>query len=329
MDRRAFISSVTGGLLAAPLAADAQQAGKVYRIGALTELAQTTPPGQGPFYDRMRELGWVYGRDYLTERRTFGDQIERIPDLATELMRSGVDVFLITGAKQAALLQQVAGTIPIVSSAGGDLVAAGLVASLARPGGNITGVQTQTIQIAGKHLSLLKEIIPRLSRVGMLTSDSDLMPQLKAASIRDAEDGAKALNIRLQVVTVRGAGEFEAAYAAFRREGAQALLVHRSATTMTNIKSVTALALAHRLPTMCDNPFLVTSGGLMSYGVNWDEMPRSVADATDKIFRGVKASEIPIHQVTTFWLAINLKTAKALGLTIPPSLLQRADQVIE
>jgi putative ABC transport system substrate-binding protein len=320
---------MAGGLLAAPLAAEAQPVGKVYRIGALTELTQTTPPGQGPFYDRMRELGWIYGRDFLTERRTFGDQIERIPDLAAELMRSGVDVFVITGAKQAALLQQVAGTIPIVSSAGGDLVAAGLVASLARPGGNITGVQTQTIQVAGKHLSLLKEIIPRLSRVGMLTSDSDLMPQLKEASVRDAEASAKALNIRLQIVTVRGAGEFEAAYAAFRREGAQALLVLRSATTMTNMKPVTTLALTYRLPTMCDIPFLVTSGGLMSYGVNWDEMTRSVADATDKIFRGVKASEIPIHQVTTFWLAINLKTAKALGLTIPPSLLQRADQVIE
>ena len=329
MDRRAFIGTMAGGLLAAPLAAEAQPVGKVYRIGALTELTQTTPPGQGPFYDRMRELGWIYGRDFLTERRTFGDQIERIPDLAAELMRSGVDVFVITGAKQAALLQQVAGTIPIVSSAGGDLVAAGLVASLARPGGNITGVQTQTIQVAGKHLSLLKEIIPRLSRVGMLTSDSDLMPQLKEASVRDAEASAKALNIRLQIVTVRGAGEFEAAYAAFRREGAQALLVLRSATTMTNMKPVTTLALTYRLPTMCDIPFLVTSGGLMSYGVNWDEMTRSVADATDKIFRGVKASEIPIHQVTTFWLAINLKTAKALGLTIPPSLLQRADQVIE
>jgi putative ABC transport system substrate-binding protein len=329
VDRRAFIGTLASGLLAAPLAAEAQQARKVYRIGALTELTQTSPPGQGVFYDRMRELGWIYGRDFVTERRTFGDQIERIPDLAAELMRSGVDVFLITGAKQAALLQQVTRTIPIVSSAAGDLVAAGLVASLARPGGNVTEVQTQTIQVVGKHLSLLKEIIPRLSRVGMLTSESDLMPQLMAASIQDAEAGAKALNIRLQVVTIRGAEEFDAACVAFRREGAQAIRVLRSATTVTHLKAVTDLALKYRLPTMCDIPYLVTVGGLISYGINWDEMTRAIADVTDKTFRGAKASEIPIQQPTMFWLAANLKTAKALGLTIPPSLLQRADQVIE
>jgi putative tryptophan/tyrosine transport system substrate-binding protein len=165
--------------------------------------------------------------------------------------------------------------------------------------------------------------------VGMLASESDLLPELRAASILEADAGAKALSIRLQVVTVRGVWEFEAAYTAFRQEGAQAILVLRSALTIININSVTALALKYRLPTMSDMPLLVTAGGLMSYSIGWDEMIRSVADITDKLFRGTKAGDIPIHQPTTFWLAINLKTAKVLGLTIPPSLLQRADQVIE
>jgi putative ABC transport system substrate-binding protein len=328
MDRRVFLGALAGGLFAARLAAEAQQVGKVYRIGVINEVVPPSPVGQGAFYDRMRDLGWVYGRDIVTERRIYGAQVDRIPDLAAELIRWGVDVFVVAGAKQTALVQQVTRTIPIISLGSGDLVAAGLAASLARPGGNVTGVQTQGLQF-GKHLSLLKEIIPRLSRVGLLRGASDTMPELMAAYVREAEVGAKALGIRLQVATVRGVEEFEAAFAAFRHEGAQAILVARTAIMIIYLKSITALALKYRLPTISDLPQLVTEGGLMSYGVSWDEMQRSVADIADKIFRGTKAGEIPIHQPTTFWLAINLKTAKALGLTIPPSLLQRADQVIE
>jgi ABC-type uncharacterized transport system substrate-binding protein len=328
MERRTFLAGMAGGLLAAPLAAEAQQAGKVYRIGSILEVMPSNPVGRGPFFDRLRELGWVYGQNYLFERRVFGDQIDRIPDLAAELIRWGADVFLVTGVPQAVRVQQVTRTIPIVSYTAGDLVAAGLAASLAKPGGNVTGIQNLTVHLPGKHLSLLKEIVPRLSRAGILRSESDYPSEVFAAYIREAEADAKALRIQLHIPTVRGEVDFEAAFAAFRHEGAQAILVLRSPVVVAHLKTVAALALKHRLPAICD-AFIAESGGLMSYGVNQTELLRSIADITDKILRGVKASEIPIQQPTTFWLAINLKTAKALGLTIPPSLLQRADQVIE
>jgi putative tryptophan/tyrosine transport system substrate-binding protein len=173
MDRRAFTGTLAGCLFAAPIAAEAQQPGKVYRIGSITDVVTPTPVGQGPFYDRMRELGWVYGRDYLVERRVSGDQVARIPDLATELIRWGADVFIVTGVPQAQRVQQVTRTLPIVSWTAGDLVASGLVASLTRPGGNVTGIQMLTVHLPGKHLSLLKDIIPRLSRVGILRSEAD------------------------------------------------------------------------------------------------------------------------------------------------------------
>ena len=328
MPRRTFMALVSGGLLAAPLAAEAQQKGKVYRIGAISDIPPSMPEGQGRFYDRMRELGWVYGQNFLLERRIFGDQYERIPDMASELIRWGADVLYVPGATSAALVQQVTRTIPIVSVAATDLVAAGLAASLARPGGNVTGVQTQTTQVGSKHLSLLKEAIPRLSRVGLVISPEYLLPR-NAPYVQEAEAGATALKVQLRIVAIQGVEEVEAAFAAFRHERREAVVLARSAILTTHIKTMVALALKHRLPTISDLPQLVTEGGLMAYGVSWVEMFRSVADIFDKIFRGAKASEIPIHQSTTFSLAVNLKTAKALGLTIPQSLLLRADQVIE
>jgi len=274
----------------------------------------------------MRELGWVYGRDFVTERRAYGDQLERIPDLAVELSRKGVDVFLVQGAPQAARVQQVTQTIPIVATSA-DLVAAGRATGLARPGANVTGVQTLG-QLAGKHLSLLREVIVGFSRAGVLeTPDGD--QGIFAAYIQEAEASAKALNVLLQVPTVHGAGDFATAFAAFRHDRAQAILVHWTPVLVSHFKTVAALALKHRLPTISDLPDFASAGGLMTYGVNGSEVSRLVADIIDKIFRGAKASEVPIRQATTFWLAINLKTAKALGLTIPPSLLLRADQVIE
>jgi len=326
MERRTFLGVITSGLLAAPLAAEGQQPGKVWRIGAIFDIPADRPAGQGWFYDRMRELGWVYGQNFLLERRIYGDQYERIPDMASELIRWGADVLYVPGVISAALVQQVTRTIPIVSVAATDLVAAGLAASLARPGGNVTGVQTQTTQVGSKHLSLLKEAIPRLSRVGLVIP-RDSPGYL--AYVQEAEAGATALNVQLRIVAIQGVEEVEAAFAAFRHERREAIVLARSATIITHIKTIVALALKHRLPTISDLPQLVTEGGLMAYGVSWAEMFRSVGDIVDKIFRGAKASEIPIHQSTTFSLAVNLKTAKALGLTIPQSLLLRADQVIE
>jgi len=327
---------LTGFVLAwAPLGAAAQEykAGKVYRLGSIYAENPTAPPGQGPFYDRMRELGWVYGQHYVIERRAYGDQLERIPDLAAELMRSGVDIFLTSGTTVARRLQQVTRTIPIVTFDAGDLVQGELAASVARPGGNVTGVQSLMPEIVGKHLALLREAIPGLSRSGVLrgggpgTSEADLRSGTRM--IRNVETTANALGIHLQIVEASRVETFNAAFSEFRVGRAQGILVLRSAFLFTHQRTVADLALKHRLPAISDIPPFATNGGLMSYGYELREASRLVAETIDQLFRGAKASETPIRQVTTFRLSINLKTAKALGLTIPPSLLQRADQVIE
>jgi len=324
VDRRRFLSGSLA-LFAWPLAAEAQPAGKIYRIGLLASgTLPTTPAGQGPLlYERLRELGWVYGRDFVAEERAYGDRIDRLPDLAAELIRTGVDIFVVEGAADAVRVQQVTHTIPIVTLRAGDLVAAGLAASLARPGGNVTGIQTLQPELAAKHLSLLKEAIPHLARSGILFVGSN------AAVLREAEVGGKALGIALQIVSIPGADELDAACSAFQAERAQAVVVVRSQFMSTYAKTVADLALKHRLPTISEPSGFARQGGLMSYGYNFRDTTRSAAEIVDKILRGAKASEIPIQQATAFQLIINLKTAKALGLKIPPSLLARADEVIQ
>ena len=273
--------------------------------------------------ERLRELGWVYGRDFVVEQRAFGDRIERIPDLAAELIHTGVDIFVVEGATDAALVQRVTHTIPIVTLRAGDIVKAGLAASLARPGGNVTGIQTLQPELAAKQLSLLKEAIPRLSRSGVLFAGT------YPAVLREVEAAGKTLGIALQVESIRGGDELERAFSAFQAKRAQAVVVVRSQYLATHMNTLVNLALKHRLPTISDTTRLAGQGGLMSYGFNHRETTRSAAEIVDKILRGAKAGEIPIQQATTFDLVINLKTAKALGLTIPPSLLQRADEVIQ
>jgi putative ABC transport system substrate-binding protein len=272
----------------------------------------------------MRELGWVHGQNFVVERSAYGDQPERIPDLAAELMRSGVDIFVVSGSFVARRLQQVTRTIPIVASDAGDLLQGGLAASLARPGGNVTGVQTLMPEVVGKHLALLKEAIPRLSRLGVFTIEPGT-----SDGVRAAETSGKALGIRLQIVRVPRVEDFGAAFSALRTGRAQGIIVLRSAFMASHRKTVVDLALKHRFATISDILFFATDGGLMSYGFDSREAFRLLAETVDQILRGAQASETPIRQVTTFRLTINLKTAKTLGLTIPPSLLQRADQVIE
>jgi putative tryptophan/tyrosine transport system substrate-binding protein len=331
MERRTFIAVVSGGLLAAPLAAEAQQAGKIWRVGSLLAERPPTPPGQGLWYDRMRELGWAYGQHYVVDRRIHGDQFERIPDLAAELMRSGVDIFLVGGSQVARRLQEVTPTIPIVVSDAGDLVQGGLAVSLARPGGNVTGVQTLMPEVVGKHVALLKEAIPGLSRSGVLIAglEAERSTTSWVPMIREAETSAKALGLSLQIVTVPRVEDFDTAFSAFRTRRVQGTLVLRTSFLYVHRKTVIDVALKHRIATISDVPGFATDGGLLSYGYDLRELVRLLADTIDQIFRGAQASETPIRQVTTFRLSVNLKTAKALGLTIPPSLLQRADQVIE
>jgi putative ABC transport system substrate-binding protein len=326
IDRRRFLAGTGAVLLAGPLAAETQQAGKVYRIAVISSGTPPPPPaGQGPIlFERMRELGWLYGRDYVAEQRTFGDRIERIPDLAAELIRTGVDVFVVEGGTDARFVRQTTHMIPIVTLRAGDLVEAGLAASLARPGGNVTGIQTLQPELAAKHLSLLKEAIPRLSRTGMLFGGA-----MYEAVLREAEAAGKVLGISLQAVTIPGADGLEGAFSAFQAGRAQAVVVVRSQYLSTHLQTVVDVAWKHRVPTISDNNNLARRGGLISYGYNFRSTVRSAAEIVDKILRGTRASEIPIQQATTFDFVINLKTAKALGLTIPPSLLGRADEVIQ
>jgi putative ABC transport system substrate-binding protein len=245
-------------------------------------------------------------------------------------MRTGADVFVVEGSGDAVRVQQVTYTVPIITLRAGDLVEAGLAASLARPGGNVTGIQTLQPELAAKHLSLLKEAIPRLSRSGILFEGAVSSTGSGSASavLRKAEAAGKALGIALQIVTIRGAG-LEGAVAALQAERAQAVIVVRSQFLSTHLKTLVDLALKHRLPTISDGASFARQGGLMSYGYNSRDIVRSAAEIVDKILRGAKASEIPIQQAATFELVINLNTTKALNLTIPPSLLARADQVIE
>ena len=342
MERRTFIGLMTGGLLAAPLAAQAQSTGKVYRIVSIVDVMPSNPSaapwplpvGQGPLFDRLRELGWVHGQNVLFERLAYGDHIERIPDLAAEAMRSGVDIFIVSSGIVSRRLQQVTRTIPIVAAVAGDLVQGGLAASLARPGGNVTGVQTFLPEMSGKNLALLREVNPTLSRSGVLigelgVSEAELRSITFGPMLREVETSGKALGVSLQIVGVHRVEDFAAAFAAFRRERAQGLLALRSTFMFAHRKIIADLALKHRLPAISDIPGFVQDGGLVSYGFDIAEALRLLAETIDQILRGTPASEVPIRQVRTFRLSINLKTAKALGLTIPPSLLQRADQVIE
>jgi putative ABC transport system substrate-binding protein len=326
---------LTLSLFVAPLVTEAQPAGKISRIGIITTETPTQPPGQGPLWERMQQLGWVYGQNVIAEWRASGGQNERVPELAADLMRAGVDVFVVVSAHAAQRVREVTRTLPIVVFAAGDLIEAGLAASLARPGGNVTGVQSFQVDLAAKQLSLLKEAIPRLSQAGLfihgVPSEAALRSgrSIYGGMLRELEAAAPALRVRLQIAIPRDPQEFEGTFASFQRDGAGAVVVFGSELVAIHRKTLAALALRHRLPAIYQAGAYVTDGGLMSYGPDFREHTRLLAETLDKILRGAKAGDVPIQQSTKFELVINLKTAKALGLTIPQTLLLRADQVIE
>ena len=329
MNRRTFLAG-TGAVVAAPFAAEAQQPRRVYRI-ALLYAGLPSIGGQGPFEERRRELGWVKGRDFVTEHRSFEGQYEREGDLAAELLRAGVDVFVAQGGYDALLVQKVTPTIPIVVTMGGYLVLSGVAPSLTRPGGNVTGIQTLQPQLIGKQVSLLKDANPRLSRSALLfhTTDRSPLGPFSESVVHEAEATAKTLGISLQTVRVVDADELDKAFPTFHAQRAQGVVIVRDAFIGAQLKTLVDLALKFRLPTISEVNSFAARGGLMTYGYNLDDAVRKATDIVDKILRGANVSEIPIQQATTFRFVINLKTAKALGLTIPQSVLLRADQVIE
>jgi ABC-type uncharacterized transport system substrate-binding protein len=325
--RRAFLHAVGGGVLV-PLAAEAQPTGKVYRIGCiLTAAPNETVHLIKALSEGLRELGYVEGRNVVVEKRFAEGRQDRLPALATELVQLKVDV-LVTGSNPViAVVKQLTATIPVVMAVSRDPVGAKFVASLARPGANITGLANDTApEIIGKNLALLKEAVPRAARVAFLWNP---VPPGAKASKNVVESAARNLGVSFQSVEVRARDDFDGAFAAMVRERANGVVVAQDPVTFDSRSQVVLLAAKNRLPAVYGVREFAEVGGLMSYGPNIADQFRRAATYVDKILKGARPGDLPIEQPTKFELVINLKTARALGLTIPPSLLQRADQVIE
>ncbi len=326
---------LTIGLLVAPLVAEAQSSGKVYRIGILYAASPEFNPNADPtdraLVDGLREHGYVVGQNLVIEFRTAFGKRERLPELALELVKIPVDLILVPGATHTRAAKQATSTIPIVFGAiAADPVQAGLVDSFARPGGNVTGTTALPDQIEGKRLQLLKETLPTLVRVGVLVNPG--WPPDLGQRFRDGEQAAATrLGLPLRFVPASAPGDLPGAFAAMVRDHAQAVVVPNDAmfSGAANVRVIADLALRHRLPGMYDERQYVTAGGLMTYGTNVEAIWRRTARYVDRILKGAKPADLPVEQPTVFDLVINLKTAKTLGLTIPPSVLARADEIIQ
>jgi ABC-type uncharacterized transport system substrate-binding protein len=330
MDRRAFISGITLGLLAAPLAAVAQQAGKVWRIGVLG-FAPTTADMVGPdpknaapnaLLRGLRELGYVYGQHFVTESRGAEGKPERFPDLVAELINLQVDVIVTVAASMPAV-KKATSTIPVVFPGHPDPVGRGFVQSLSHPGGNFTGLSFQEVELIRKRLELLKELVPTGGLVAVLWH------QAGPNQWKIAEATARGRGWRLLSLPIRDVAEIKKAFRAATTARAGSLLVVAGQALDPDPQEVVALAAKYRLPAMYHFRYFVGYGGLMCYGPDLFEIWRAAAVFVDKILRGAKPGDLPVEQPTKYELVINRKTAKALGLTIPPALLQRADRVIE
>jgi putative ABC transport system substrate-binding protein len=315
-------------LLAVPLAMGAEQPGKTYRVAYLAAAPRSSNQVLlAQFQQGMRELGYVEGRNLVLETRFAEGQLERLPTLAQELVQLKPDVMFVSTTPGALAAKAATPTIPIVFVAVADPVGSGLISNLARPDGNVTGVTHIVAELTGKRLELLKEIVPSASRIAVLVNPED--PNA-TAQIRNAEAAARGLGVQLQpMLTVRGASDLERAFEAIPRSGAAAALRMVDPTVDPLRARTVELAARYRLPIMFAFRNDVESGGLVAYGANLPVEFRQAATFVHKILRGARPGDLPIEQPTKFELIINLKTAKALGLTIPPSLLQRADQVIE
>ena len=329
MDRRAFLAGTGAVLLAPPLAAETQQAAKVARIGYLLLNRAIAPNLPEAFRQGLRDLGYVEGRNVVIEYRDAEGKVERLPALAAELVALKVDVIVAPGPPHALAAKRVTRTIPIVFATAADAVGSGLVTSLARPGGNVTGLSFAGSELVGKCLELLKEAVPGVSRVAVLWQPGYQNERTEKDLLKGAEVAARALGVRLQVVEARGPADFDRAFSDMTRARAGALTVLASSTFLNERRRLVDLAAKNHLPAVYVSRDFVDAGGLMSYGPNLPDLLRRAATYVDKILKGAKPADLPVEQPTKFELVINLKTAKVIGLTIPPSLLQRADQVIE
>ena len=327
MDRRAFVTGL-GAILAAPFAAEAQQAAKTPRVGVLmARSASDSFPQLEAFRERLRERGWIEGQNVVLEYRWGDGRYDRLADLAAELVRLKVDVIFAPGTAGTVAAQNATRTIPIITATVGDPVGRGTIASLARPGGNVTGLSFSVgFEIVGKELELLKEVVPKVSRVAVLGNPGN--PSY-GPMLREAQVAGRSLGVQLQVLEARGPNEFDRAFAAMVKQRAGALLVFADAAYIFDRTPLAQLAAKSRLPAIYGLREHVDAGGLLAYGPNLSDSFRRAAIYVDQILKGVKPADLPVEQPTKFELVINLKTAKALGLTIPQSLLLRADQIIE
>jgi putative tryptophan/tyrosine transport system substrate-binding protein len=326
--RREFITLFGGAAAAWPHAALAQQAGKTPRIGYLSPGSSTAELARDEaFRQGLRELGYIEGSNILIEYRFAEGKFERLPGLAAELVRLDVDVIVALVTQASIAAKHATKTIPIVMVAVSDPLGSGLVASLSRPGGNVTGTSSMTSEVAGKSLEMLKEVVPTVDRVAVLWNPDNAIFQ--AQLLREAQLAAGRLGIELRTHAARGPDDLDRAFAAIPAEGAGALFVLADPILAIHRKRIVDFAEKSRLPAMYGIKDYAAVGGLMSYTANMRDQFRRAAAHMDKILKGAKPADIPVEQPTSFELVINLRTAKALGIEVPPTLLARGDEVIE
>jgi putative ABC transport system substrate-binding protein len=325
--RRQLMIALGASALAAPLAPFAQQQGKVWRVGMLETTSTTLNAANlDAFRQGLRELGYVEGRNLIIEYRSADGRSERFADLAADLVGLKVDLIVTRGTPAAVAAKNATRTIPVVMANAGDPVDSGLVTSLARPGGNLTGLSSLTVNLEAKRLGLLRELVPGGARIAVLynMSSPNNLPQWKAI-----ETAARAVSIQPQLLDVRKPEDLAPAFDAASRQRADGLVVGGEGLFQANRKLIAELAAKHRLPAIYRSMEYIEAGGLMAYGPSYPDLYRRAATYVDKIFKGAKPADLPVEQPTKFELIINLKTAKALGLTIPQALLLRADEVIQ
>lgn len=326
--RLAFIVSAALAMLAAPFLAAAQPSQKVLRVGHLAAGGRTpdgAPPG--PLREGLRGLGYVEGQNVAYDARFAEGKAERLSGLAAELVRLKVDVIVAQGGLAAVAAKQATSTIPIVMApAAGDAAAVGLIASLARPGGNVTGLSDESVQLSAKRMELLKEAVPKAVVIAVLWNANDQGMTLR---YREIEKAARVLHVEVQALGVREPDDFAIAFSTMTRRRPDAMFVVADALTTMNRKHVIEFAAMHRIPAMYESSVSVRDGGLMSYGYSFEDAFRQAALYIDRIFKGAKPADLPAEQPTRYYLAVNLKTAATLGLTIPPSLLLRTDDVVQ
>ena len=323
IDRRTFLAGTGAVLLAAPLAAEAQQAGKVYRIGFISVRSPRVDSNYEVFVEKLRELGYVPGQNVVIERRVGEGRNDTSYAAAAELLLRKIDVIWVGGTPGAQAVKRATSTVPVVFVAVSDPVGSGLVTSLSHPGGNITGLTHISKEVQAKRVQLLKELVPRVSRIAVLAGPSSSL------TLTETQAAAQALGLQVDVVEVHGPDELEEAFSRAGRGRAQALVVLPEASFVAQGQRIGQLAVTNRLPTVFETKSYVSAGGLMSYGADLVEQVRRSAIYVDRILKGAKPADLPVEQPSKFELVINLKTAKALGLTIPQALLLRADEIIQ